>query len=83
MGQDNAVGITAHYKLDLLGIKSQGGVARYSAPTLQQPFQLPVQLIPGNSWRVYGVDHTPASSTEVKGRVELHLSPSLCLHGCL
>jgi hypothetical protein len=51
------------------------------------PTQPPIQRVPGYFQGVKrpgrGVNHSPPSSAEVKERVQLYLSPPLCLYGML
>ena len=57
-------------------------VARFSAPIQTSPVAHPASYTIGTGsfsgvkWPGYGVDHRPASSTEVKERVELYLYSS-------
>ena len=77
VGPDGVVGIAPGYGLDGPGIQSQWGrdLTQPSRPALG-PTQSPVQWVPVKR-PGRGVDHPPASSAEVKERVELHLySPS-------
>ena len=77
------------YGLDGPGSKSRWG-QRFSAPVEAEPGVDPApctmgtrSLFPGVNRPERGVDHPPPSSTEVKRRVDLYLSPPLCLHGLL
>ena len=78
MGEDGVVAISAHYRLDSLGIESWWAV-RFSTPVQTGPGAYPVSCTMGTKsylgvkqpW--HGVYHPPPSSAEVKERVELYL----------
>ena len=86
MASDSVVGTMAHYWLDGSGIESQcwRDFPHQSGPALG-PAQPSIQWVPGHSrWvkRLGGeVNHPPPSSTEVKERIELYLTPVLGFHG--
>jgi len=82
VGRDNAVAIATRYGLDGPGIESRWGV-RFSAPVQTGPGAQPASYTMGTLSFLgvhrprRGVDHLPASSAEVKERVDLFLySPS-------
>jgi hypothetical protein len=86
--RDSSVGIATRYGLDGPGIESRWG-ARFSAPVQTGPEVYPVSYtlgtgsFPGVKRPGRGVDHSPPSSAEVKGRVELHLySPLRAFVAC-
>jgi hypothetical protein len=81
-GQESAVGTATHYGVDGPGIESWWG-ARFSTPVHTTPgphlasYTTGTGSFPGVKRPWHGVDHPSPSSTEVEGRVELHIcSPS-------
>jgi len=85
VGQDGLVGIVTCYRLDSLGIKSRWKRDYPHLSRLTQPASYPVGTgsFPEVKQLGRGVDYAPPSITVIKERVELHLCPSLCLHGRL
>ena len=88
-GRDSLVGIATRYELDGPGIESRWGV-RFSAPVQTGPGAHPASCtmgtgyLPGVKRPGRGVDHSPPSSAEFEGRVELYIcSPPLGLRGLL
>jgi len=78
VSRDSSVGIATRYGLDYPGIEFRWG-ARFSAPVQMGPGSRPASYtmgtgsFPGVKRPGLGVDHPPASSAEVKERVELYL----------
>ena len=78
MGRDSSVGIATRYGLDDAGIESRWE-ARLSATVQTGPGAHPASYtmgtgsFPGVKRPRRDVDHPPASSAEVKERVELYL----------
>ena len=79
MGRDSSVGIATGYSLDGPG-SNPGGRRDFPHPSRPPlgPTQPPIQWIPdlfprGVKRPGRGLDHPPASSAEVKERVELYL----------
>ena len=73
---ERAIGVATRYGLDGPGIESRWGT-KFSAPVQSGPGTYPASYImgtgsfPGVKRPGHGVDHPPASSAEVKERVEL------------
>ena len=83
-GRDSAVGIATRCMLEGPGIESRWG-AKFSAPFQTDPGAYPASYtmdtgsFPGVKRPGRGVHHPPASSAEVKERVELCLYSTLGL----
>jgi len=86
MACDSSVGVATRYWLDGPGIEFRWG-ARFSAPFQTGPWAQPTFYtigtgsFPGVKRPRRGVNHPPASSADVKERVELYSTPHLDLRG--
>ena len=84
--QGSAIGMATRYGLDGLGIEFRCW-GRFSAPVQTDPGAHPASYImgtesfPGVKRPGRGGDHSPPSSADVKGRVELYFNPSFDFRG--
>jgi hypothetical protein len=87
VGRDKLVGIATRYALDGPGIESRWGEARISAPVQtgvgahSASCTMGTESFPGVERPGRGADHSPASSAEVEGRVDLYITRPQGLRG--
>ena len=79
MDRDSSVGIATRYRLDAQGIESRWGKIFRTSPEWPcgppSSCKMGTESFPGVKRPGRGVDHPPASSADVKERVELYLFP--------